>query len=209
MGVIYQFARPLADLNFSPWSRQPSGGSLASAIDEAGSPDAERIVCNSSPLSGDPDFTYKCSLTTVADPGTSSARQLAFTAGHTGGGGRFFGWEVRQGAAQIASGTVVITSTPQEFVVAVPGAITDYSQLQLWFTLLGDTTQYTAFVEVAELRVPLTFRHAVEAGAGLVEAAAGSGEYLEDAGAGLRRVAGVEGTTSLVLSGPGLRRRAS
>lgn len=130
-----QFARPVTDVTVTGWTTQ-SGGitALFDTLNETVADDAD--YARASLPDGD---VLKLALSAVADPQTSNGHVVRYRIGKVGSGTIGMTVSLRQGSTEIASWphTDVVTGpTTYEQTLTAPqaDAITDYTDLQFWFT---------------------------------------------------------------------------
>lgn len=135
-----QFARPSADLDTTGWTTQSGGGTnLYDVLNETVADDAD--FARSSNPHGD---VLKLYLSDVTDPQSSAGHVVRYRIGKQGTGVVSFDVALMQGAVEIASWPHVgVAAGPTTYEQTLSGAeadaITDYTDLQLWFTASSDT----------------------------------------------------------------------
>ena len=132
VGVVAQFARPIADLSNTGWS--PSTGvDLYQMIGETVRDDGTYISATAVGALCEVD------LADLADPAVSTGHMPTLVLSAPGGGGITV--RLRQGTTTIATWTYHPGATPTEYTPALSGAeadsITDYTALRLQFEAIA------------------------------------------------------------------------
>lgn len=220
MGVLYQYARPVADVAVGAW--RDEGGSAVSLYQSIDEPEpidtGDWIQVESAPQAGDPSLPYTGRFGVMTDPGTDAEHRIEWWDDMAGGGtgSRQYTWRVETSSGLvIATGTQAISPLvgPPEarsitLTVGQAAALEGhYGGIRFGFTLLGDSTLWVLKIVQAQFVLPVTFSHLETVGGGWRVSSPGSGTHVLDGGAGARVGAGVERSESLLESGPGLRRR--
>lgn len=192
--------RPAGDISAGTWENQAgSATNLYLAIDEASTSDGDYVEEQNGPPT---PVAYRAQLSAGVDPGIDTGHSIFVRAKHiTGGENMAVG--LYQGGGIIKSFTIMPTTSFGNFVLNLSSLeaanITDYTDLELRF---GGPRMFVsqAYLDIPDAGVS---DHLDASAPGLAVEAAGSGHYVELDGPGLRRVAGIEGATALLVSAPG------
>jgi len=204
------FARPTSDLITSGWSTQAGDTTnLFQSIDEVVENLADYIKCGVQ----DVVEPYQCGLGAISDPVSSVGHIMTVTAAQLSLPGiqNVLTFRLKQGATQIAVANQLLTNnTTVTYTYTLSAgeanAITNYANLSMVIEA-SKVSEFDFDVRVYHVffQVP-GFAHLDISGAGLVNAAADSGNILQASGAGLLRVAGTEGVGTIILpTGSGLK----
>jgi len=211
----FQYAIPVSDVSTS-WTRNPSGGSLYTAIDESPFDVSDNITSPDFQFFPGLDWTTEHGLSAVTNPNYyADGWNILFEAAKSGSASNNMRVDLKNGSTVLATRIVSLSNSIQDFTLALTpteaAAIPPGAYIGGWslvFTALAPFGSPASFVIVygAKLQLPAVgFNHldSDSSGCGYVVVGPHAGHYLiiDPSGSGYKRITGSETSGALILSG--------